>query len=406
VRLAAETDRLLDFARASRVEGGFAWLDDDGAPDRGEPLHLWITARMTHVFALGQLLGHQDCAQLVDHGLAALRDSFRDPEAGGWFAAVGHDGHPVQTAKKAYEHAFVLLAASSAAVAGRPRADALLSEAAAVMLERFWSEEDGLCREGWDREWRELDGYRGANANMHATEAFLTAGDATGEATWHARALRIAQRLIHGVAREHGWRLPEHFDERWRPVLDFNEDRPRDPFRPYGVTPGHGLEWARLLVTLHASLADPPGWLPDAAQRLFARATADGWESNGGFVYTTDHDGRPVVRERFHWVVAEGIGAASVLHTVTGEESYERWHRGLWAFADEHLIDRDRGSWRHELDPENRPAAQTWHGKPDAYHAVQATLVPRLPAAPTFARALRDGAPPDLDIPLETLTTP
>ena len=39
--------------------------------------------------------------------------------------------------------------------------------------------------------------------------------------------------------------------------------------------------------------------------------------------------------------------------------------------------------------PDNRPAAGTWAGKPDVYHAFQATLVPRLPVWPPFAAALR-----------------
>jgi hypothetical protein len=32
-----------------------------------------------------------------------------------------------------------------------------------------------------------------------------------------------------------------------------------------------------------------------------------------------------------------------------------------------------------------------WTGKPDTYHALQATLIPRLPLTPTLAAALRDG---------------
>jgi len=193
-------------------------------------------------------------------------------------------------------------------------------------------------------------------------------------------------------ARARGWRLPEHYDAALDPQLDYNADDPRHRFRPYGVTPGHALEWSRLLLHLHAALPDPPGWLPEAAAALFDRATQDGWEESGGFVYTTDHDGRPVVRERFHWVVAEGIGAAAALRAVTGDARYEAWYRRLWDFADLHLRDRRHGGWHSELDEENRPAARTWLGKPDTYHAFQATLIPRLPLAPGMAAALRDGA--------------
>ena len=37
------------------------------------------------------------------------------------------------------------------------------------------------------------------------------------------------------------------------------------------------------------------------------------------------------------------------------------------------------------------PSGTVWTGKPDIYHAFQATLVPRLPLTPTLAGALRDG---------------
>jgi len=389
--LAAEAERLLEFARGSRVADGFAWQRDDGTPDPARPLELWICTRMTHVFALGHLIGWPGCGALADHGLAALRRVFADPEHGGWFSAVA-DGRPVSTDKTAYEHAFVLLAGCSAALAGRPGGAELRDEAAAVVERRFWSEPDGICVEAWDRAWEALDPYRGANANMHMVEAFLAAGDATGDGRWAARALRIAERLIDGAARARGWRLPEHYDAALDPQLDYNADDPRHRFRPYGVTPGHALEWSRLLLHLHAALPDPPGWLPEAAAALFDRATQDGWEESGGFVYTTDHDGRPVVRERFHWVVAEGIGAAAALRAVTGDARYEAWYRRLWDFADLHLRDRRHGGWHSELDEENRPAARTWLGKPDTYHAFQATLIPRLPLAPGMAAALRDGA--------------
>ena len=54
--LEGETDRLLEFSRAARhPAGGFAWLDERGRPLLDQPVELWVTCRMTHVFALGQL---------------------------------------------------------------------------------------------------------------------------------------------------------------------------------------------------------------------------------------------------------------------------------------------------------------------------------------------------------------
>ncbi len=388
--LGDEMARLLEFARGARVERGFGWLDAAGTPDPGRPLELWITARMAHVFALGDLAGQPGCGPLADHGLGALREVFEDPEDGGWFPSITATG-PARTDKEAYPHAFVLLAAASGAMAGREPAPALLGDVLEVVERRFWSEEEGACVEGWDRRWNRIEAYRGANANMHMVEAFLAAGDATGDRTWYERALRIAERLIRGFASEHAWRIPEHFDGAWRPLPDYNADQPRHAFRPFGVTPGHGLEWSRLLLQVRAGLGAPPDWLVDAAQGLFRRAVADGWASPGGFVYTTDLDGRPAVTDRLHWVVTEAIGAAAVLHDVTGAPEYERWYRTCWDFAALHLLDRRRGSWRAELDETLAPSERTWTGKPDVYHALQATLIPRLGIYPSLAGALRDG---------------
>ncbi|WP_432477875.1 AGE family epimerase/isomerase [Nocardioides sp. GXQ0305] len=392
--LEAEGDRLLDFGRASRdPAGGFAWLDAAGRPDPERPVELWITCRMTHVFGLGALMGRPGCGPLADHGVAALGDRFRDAVHGGWYGAIGADG-PVSGDKAAYGHAFVLLAAATASCAARPGADELLGQALEVVLDWFWDDEHGMVVEQWDESFSSLDPYRGLNANMHTVEAFLAAADVTGDRSLLDRALRITTRVLHELGPAHHWRLPEHFDDAWNPQPDYNLDTPAHPFRPYGATIGHGLEWTRLALHLRAALgADAPGWLLDAARALFEASVADGWAVDGadGFVYTVDWSGRPVVRQRMHWVAAEATAAAAALWQATGDPSYDAWYRTWWDHVACVFLDRHRGSWHHELDPENRPDDATWSGKPDTYHAFQATLFPRLPLSPTLSVALRDG---------------
>jgi sulfoquinovose isomerase len=395
--LEQETDRLLAFGRPSaRPTGGFARLDESGAPVEG-PAELWVTCRMTHVYALGVLLGRPGSGALVDHGLAALDGLFRDREHGGWFAEVGPDG-PLDADKAAYPHAFVVLAASSATVAGRPGARELLDEALTVSEQRFWDDGAGMAVESWDRTFTELDPYRGVNANMHTVEAYLAAADVTGHRVWLDRALRVVERVVHGWARGNHWRIPEHFDSAWQPDLEYNADSPAHPFRPYGATIGHWLEWARLTLHARAALTArgdvAPAWMLDDAVALFDAAVAEGWDVDGapGFVYTVDWAGAPVVRERMHWVVAEGIAAAAALHAATGDERFDTWYRTWWDYAALFLIDPVGGSWWHELGTDNTVSRTVWEGKADLYHAVQATLVPRLPLTPVLAPALAAGA--------------
>ncbi len=392
--LEAEVDRLLQFGRAARhPDGGFAWLDDDGVPELDRPVELWVTCRMTHVYALGHLMGRPGCADLADHGVDALQGRFRDASHGGWFAQVG-EGGPTNSDKTAYEHAFVVLAAASATAADRPGSRGLLDDALDVWREHFWDDEHGMVVEQWDRTWSTLDDYRGVNSNMHSVEALLSAADVLGDQSLREKAERILSRVVHDLAAGNQWRIPEHFDASWIPDLDYNIDEPAHPFRPYGATIGHALEWSRLALHLRAALGESaPAWLLDDARSLFDAAVRDGWAADGtdGFVYTVDWHGRPLVRERMHWVAAEATATAAALYAATGDPAYAERYATWWRHIDDCFRDPERGSWRHELSPTNEPSHLTWAGKPDTYHAVQATLIPRLPMAPTLAEALRRG---------------
>ena len=390
--LAAEGLRLLAFAKASKLPEGFGNLDEKGCLPANAHAETMNTARMTHSFAMAHIQGLPGFAELVDHGINALRGPLRDAEHGGWFATAHHLDD--NTGKAAYLHAFVALAASSAVVARRPGAQALLDDAIHIIDTYFWSEEEGAMRESFNRDWREEERYRGANSNMHATEAFLALADVTQDNRWLCRAQRIVERVIHGHAAANDYLVVEHFDRDWQPLRDYNHDNPADGFRPYGTTPGHGFEWARLLLHLEAARVQAgmltPGWLATDAQKLFEHNCRHGWDVDGlpGIVYTLDWDNRAVVRHRLHWTHCEASAAASALLKRTGDEQYETWYRLFWEFCDSHFIDRCEGSWYHELDPQNRPSADIWAGKPDLYHAWQAVLIPRLPLAPSMASAL------------------
>lgn len=401
---AAQRADLLRFAAGARHEAGFGYLDENGRITPERPVELWISCRMTHVFAMGLLAGEEpaeggpDTAQLrelAQHGVDALLDGpLRDKDNGGWFAGVNPDGSLLST-KMAYAHAFVILAATSAKVAGLERADELLELALATQSERFWDEEPGLSVEEWDATWSELSEYRGVNSNMHTVECYLAAGDVTGDESWHRRAGRIAA-TVAGWARGNHWRIPEHFTSDWEPMLEFHADEPAHPFQPYGATVGHGLEWARLLVQVHESLgAEAPEGLVEAAVALTERAIADGWHADGadGFVYTTDWAGTPVVGARMHWVLCEAINTSEVLRRATGDESHAADVQRWWDYADRYLIDHERGSWHHELGITNEVQFDTWPGKPDAYHAYQCAWMQDLPTIPSYASAIarRDG---------------
>ena len=421
--LAESAESLLRFGhRFPSPEGGSYYLGDDGTPWKDRSRETWITARMCHVYSLGVFLGHPGSEKLADAALKGLRGELHDAENGGWYSGRTAEGG-ILPGKQCYAHAFVILAASSALLARRPGAKELLDEAVALYDKRFWNEEEGLACDTWNTEFTELDGYRGLNANMHTVEAFLAASDVTGDPRYRVRAGRIIDRVLEW-AKGNDWRIPEHYNSDWQADLMCNIDKPDDPFKPFGATPGHGIEWARLITQWALStfggqcaagenrqgVGAPAGDCPlekaaryraqkaaekylDAAEHLFNRAVSDAWNADGapGIVYTTDWEGKPVVHDRMHWTLAEAINTSAVLYHVTGNESYAALYEEFMRYLDTKVMDHVNGSWFHQLDRENRLLNTVWPGKSDLYHALQAMLIPYYAADLSIAPAVKQG---------------
>ena len=375
--------------------GGSYYLGDDGTPWTDRNRETWITSRMVHVYSLGTFLGHPGSEELADAGLKGLKGELHDKVNGGWYAGLTADGEIVPN-KQCYAHAFVILAASSAVLAGRPGAQELLDEALKLYDERFWNEEEGLSCDTWNTEFTVLDDYRGLNANMHTVEAFLAAADVTGDEKYRVRAGRIIDHVA-VWASQNSWRIPEHFTKDWVADLECNKEKPDDQFKPYGATPGHGIEWSRLITqwALSTFKDDKDGAQKylDLAENLYCRAVDDAWNADGapGIVYTTDWEGKPVVHDRMHWTLAEAINTSSVLYHVTGKQRYADDYAEFMQYLDEKVLDHVNGSWFHQLDQNNEVIETVWPGKSDLYHALQATLIPRYQADLSIAPAVKGG---------------
>lgn len=389
-------EELFAFGKNFPSESGASYyLGDDGSPWKDRPRETWITCRMAHVYSMGAMLGVKGCDILADKALEGLLGELFDKQYGGWYAGIRADGS-VLPDKQCYAHAFVILAATSALLAERPRAKELLALSRKIYDERFWDEEKGLAKDTWDTEFKVPDAYRGLNANMHSVEAFLAMADATGEEMYRIRAGRIIDHVI-CYAKENDWRIPEHYTEDWKADLDCNKKQPDDPFKPYGATPGHGIEWARLItqwaMSSYAEDENKAASYILAAKNLYGRAVTDAWSADGapGFVYTTDWDGQPVVRDRMHWTLAEAINTSAVLYRVTGEETYANDYAVFLQYLEEKVLDKVHGSWFHQLDQTNKPIDTVWPGKPDIYHALQATLIPYQRVDTSIAAAIKKG---------------
>ena len=304
---------------------------------------------------------------------------------GGYCWSLDDDGYK-DDSKQAYGHAFVLLAAADAKVLGHPLADQMLADITDVLETRFWEERHGAVSEEYARDWSKITAYRGQNSNMHLTEALMAAYEATGEALYLDKAKRIASLVIGRHAASLDYVVAEHFDENWNIDKSYKGS---DMFRPAGTTPGHWLEWARLMAQLWVLDGRKESWHIEAAQRLFRSAVTRGWDARtGGFYYTLDFDHRPALTHRIWWPATEAIGAAAFLAALAPDPFYEQWYRKVWDFSSQYFIDPANGGWFGELGEDLKPIDRFFTGKPDIYHALQACLIPLYPATGSLMRAV------------------
>lgn len=366
------TKQLAFFKSSVRMDGGFDVLGWDGAALPRAPQEIHTTTRLIHSFVLGQTLDVPDCEPIISAGLNCLWNHHRDAKFGGYGWSVMGTGL-ANDRKLAYGHAFVLLAAASAHAAGYSDAARILDDISEVIKSRFIDMSTGLLIEEFDPDWKTLAPYRGFNANMHGVEAFITAFEATGDTQYLKLADNIINFFVDEVASNHQWRIPEHFDENWKVDLNYEGNL---MFRPMGTTPGHSLEFGRLILQHWDLSGRPNNSAPDKARKLIDTAFNDAWLPNGGLAYTLNYNGQMRITDRYWWPVTEAIGAYASLIKLDNKTEDEKRYRQLWLAATDLFVDQARGGWYPEVDAENQPVFKQFVGKPDIYHSLQASLYP------------------------------
>jgi mannose/cellobiose epimerase-like protein (N-acyl-D-glucosamine 2-epimerase family) len=392
--LAADARALLRFHRASlSADGAFVPLGHDGTAWHGAPQELHVTTRMVHSYALGQVWGAPDCSSVIDAGMRALWDWHRDPVHDGYLWAV-RGPEATDTRKLAYGHVFVLLAASSALQVDHPDAKRLLTDSATTLERYFWDDAAGRLREEYTRDWQPLSRYRGMNANMHGVEAFLATYEATGQTLWLDRAGRILDFFTRQMTALTADRIPEHYTEDWQVDPEFQGD---PMFRPHGTTPGHSLEFARLVLQ-HWDLTGRQDItaLP-RARALVARALADAWLPDGGLAYTLHPGGAVDQSVRLWWPVAEALAVLAMLQKADPDPAEIAWYARLHDVARNRFIDARHGGWFPEIGADGTPQSTLFTGKPDIYHALQANLLALAPGLSRPFDNLQGGRNPALD---------
>jgi cellobiose epimerase len=352
---------------APRPDGSFQLRFDRAWKPLPQPeLELTGQARLVYAFAAGhefaQDAGYLDIAR---RGAEALLRRFRDPLHGGYFHSIAPDGSPVGTVKRAYDHAFALLALAEVYRVG---GGARYREAALELWRdidiNFSDPAGGLFNE-CDRTFKPLPGGRTQNPVMHMFEALLGLRAATGEKLADAGARRlgdfVAYKLLQGQSEADGGgaRIPEWYDEAWQPL----------PSKAAGgyVDIGHQFEWSHLL---HQGAVISPVYA-QVAERVLSYALSAGYDDNdGGCGQRAYPDGSKTDLHKGWWQQAECLHALVVAADASGRNELWRRYEQTQALIKDQLVDTEHGGWRAA---ESLPCKSGGcrNEQPDPYHMVR-----------------------------------
>ena len=333
--------------------GYFGFFREDGSVHQGSTKHLVSTARAIINYSSAFLeFRKAEYRQAVRHGIDFLRRGHRNAQTGG-YAWVVRDGQVLDATNHCYGLAFVMLAYAKAVRAGVSEAHPHLYETWEVLEKRFWEHPVGLYADEASADWV-ISEYRGQNANMHLCEAFLAAFDATQDAVFLRRAEVLADNMVNRQATLCGGQIWEHYKSDWQIDWDFNKGDRTNIFRPWGIQPGHQVEWAKLLIHLDRYVPEP--WKRQRAVELFDCSVARGWDAcHGGLIYGYDPDGAAYDSDKYSWVQIEAMATAALLLMLTGEERFGDWYAKLAEYCSRVFVDAQTGCWHRIRKPDNSP---------------------------------------------------
>lgn len=333
--------------------GFFQHFRDDGSVYDASTRHLVSSTRFVFNYAMADLhFADKDYKDWIQHGLRYLENTHFQPESGGYAWLL--EGDKVTDATNhCYGLAFVIVAASTAILAGVEEGRETLERAWQLMEQHFWDAEYGLYRDEANADFSIVAPYRGQNANMHSCEAMLWAYEATGEAHFLNRAAQLADNITRRQAAKANGLVWEHYDTSWEVDWDYNLDNPKHLFRPWGFQPGHQTEWAKLLLILNRHA--PQDWYIPRARELFDGALDKAWDhENSGICYGFAPDGNICDGDKYFWVQAESFAAAALLAEATGEQVYRDWYQRIWDYSWQHMVDHQYGAWYRILTQNNQ----------------------------------------------------
>jgi mannose/cellobiose epimerase-like protein (N-acyl-D-glucosamine 2-epimerase family) len=325
-----------------QTRGGFIErLDPQGRGDHLAPRRVMVQARQIYCFAKAAEIGwYAKGRELAMKGLEYLLAKARSPDGRpGFVHLLDPDGDALDPLRDAYDHAFVLLALSSAY---RLSGDAQIRDEIASLV--AFLDQDLRSPHGGFIEGIPSTLPRRQNPQMHLFEALIAAFDATHDLAHQRRAGDLFALFVANLYDAKRQVLGEYFEEDWSKI------------EPLIVEPGHQAEWVWLLKGFERITGCPTGRY---RMQLLSSALRYRDDATGCLLDVGDAEGNIRKFTRRLWPQTE-IAKAFIAQAEAGEpgaadQALEALAR-LYRYYLRHPV---RGGWYEQFDRDNRSLVDT-----------------------------------------------
>ena len=377
-------DKILPYwlTTVDATNGGFL-LSDDAVRGRSTPKEKQLVsqARMVWTFSHVHVQELDDargtCLKAAQNGYRFLTNRFLDARFGGYFWKTDLAGKPINERKILYGQSFVIYALVEYHRASKD------SQALTVALKLYddiqryaHDAQNGGWYEHFARDWDrladkdpaaevEVAGYKSANTHLHLQEAFAELYDATRHADVKkslAEVLDLNKRHFYPKA---AGKSCFHRQPDWKDVTD-----PKSA----GLSYGHNVEFAWLMIRAEQMLARPPDW-PHFYAHL-DHALNYGCDHERGGLYHRGFDDQPAIdTTKIWWVAAEMMAALTDALQHRENAAHRQALDRLIHFLNEFQTDKRDGVWLDTVTREGKPKstakAHQWKAN---YHDLRALV--------------------------------
>jgi mannose/cellobiose epimerase-like protein (N-acyl-D-glucosamine 2-epimerase family) len=325
-----------------QARGGFIErFDLGGRADHLAPRRVRVQARQIYCFAKAAEIGwYPQGRALAMRGLDYLLAKAKSPDGRpGFVHLLDPDGAPLNPLRDAYDHAFVLLALSSAyQLSGdtqvRDEINALVE-----FLDAHLRSPHGGFAEGIPATLP-----RRQNPQMHLFEAMLAAFDATRDPAYQNCAGDLFALFAANLYDARRQVLGEYFEEDWSKI------------EPLTVEPGHQAEWVWLLKGFERVTGCPTGRY---RSQLLSSALRYRDSATGCLLDEGDGDGNIRKSTRRLWPQTE-IAKAWIAQAESGDKgAADEALAALVRLYEHYLRHPVAGGWYDQFDRDNRSLVDT-----------------------------------------------